>query len=191
MAKQYKELVISAPFILVKGFLMGLIEGTGKDPVYFFSQRSGIRVETLSEGLKEWLGFENLVHLCLEDGFAERLKQGIENTHKKLGMELRSEKLIESAGFEFHARFFDKDEADSFHSRVDDHLPEGVYLDGFKEAAVEDPGHESGVGMYTASHKFQYKGKGTIVGEFGGVIQLFHEFQKDPMVEVEAVRLNF
>ncbi len=191
MAKQYKELVISAPFILVKGFLMGLVEGTGEDPVYFFSQRSGIRVETLSEGLKEWLGFENLVHLCVEDEFAESLKKAIENTHQKLGMEIRSEKVIESASFEFKARFFEKQEAEHFHNRVDDQLPEGVYLDGFKEAEAEDPEHGDSMGMYTATHKFQYSGKGTIIGEFGGVVQLFHEFQKDPMVEVEQVRLNF
>ena len=97
MEKHYVELVIAAPFILAKGFLLGLMDGAGKKPAYFFSKRTGIRVETLADGLKEWLGFENLVHLCLEKSFADRFQQAVENNHEKLGIEIKSQKEIESA----------------------------------------------------------------------------------------------
>jgi len=191
MKKQYVELVISAPFILVKGFLMGLIEGTGEQPTYFFSRRTGIRVETLADGLKEWLGFENLVHLCLEKAFAQRLKQAIERTHSKLGMEVKSEKRIESAGFDFKARFFKKEDGEHFHQRMDNELPEGVYLDEYEYDVKEDPDMEAETAAYAPTHRYVYEGKGRIVGDFAGVVALYLELKQNPMVDASEVTLNF
>ena len=191
MEKRYAELVVAAPFILAKGFLLGLMQGTGEEPQYFFSKRAGIRVETLADGLKEWLGFENLVHLCIEKTFAARFKEAVSATRDRLGMEIKSEKEIESASFEFTARLFDKREAEQFHERMDNRLPEGVFLDGFKSETAEDPEPDEGMGSYTATHKFSYHSKGRVVGEFGGVILLYQELKDHPMIQVEDVRLNF
>ena len=191
MEKRYVEMVIAAPFILAKGFLLGLMEGTGEKAPYFFSKRAGIRVETLADGLKEWLGFENLVHLCLDKKFAEHVRKGIANTRDKLGMEIKSEKEIESASFEFSARLFDKADAEAFHKRMDHQLPEGVYLDGFKSETMEDPMPSEGVGAYAPAHKYAYRSTGRVVGEFGGVVGLYQELKDHQMIQVEDVRLNF
>ena len=191
MEKRYVEMVIAAPFILTKGFLLGLMEGTGEKASYFFSKHTGIRVETLADGLKEWLGFENLVHLCLEKTFAEHFRKGIASTREKLGMEIKSEKEIESASFEFSAHLFDKADAESFHKRMDHQLPEGVYLDGFKSEIAEDPSPDVGVGAYAPAHKFDYRSTGRVVGEFGGVVKLYQELKDHRMIQVEDVQLNF
>ncbi len=191
MEKHYVELVIAAPFILAKGFLLGLMDGAGKKPAYFFSKRTGIRVETLADGLKEWLGFENLVHLCLEKSFADRFQKAVENNHEKLGIEIKSQKEIESASFTFSARLFNKEDAERFHKRMDHELPDGVFLDGFESEIVEDPEPREGSGGYAPTHPYTYKSTGKVIGEFGGVIALYQELKDHTMIDVEDVKLNF
>lgn len=190
MKKEFVEMVVSAPFILVKGFLMGLIEGIGESPVYFFSRRTGIRVETLSDAVKEWLGFENLVHLCVEKDFSERLNTAMVNTHDRLGMEVKSVRKIESAGFEFDAHLYVKDQADEFQALLDN-LPKGVYLDEFKEDEFQDPNNDGEVGAYAPNHAYEYKGRGRIVGDFGGVVATYIKLKNDPLIRTEEVGLNF
>jgi len=190
MSKEFVEMVISAPFILVKGFLMGLIEGSGEQPIYFFSKRTGIRTETLGSAVKEWLGFENIVHLCLEKKFSKRLGDGIAHTHETLGMEVKSVQRIESAGFDFKAHFFKKDEADPFQGYLDA-LPKGVYLDGFKENEYQDKDHEGEAGAYAPSHAYEYSASGRVVGDFAGVVEVFLKYKDDILVETDEVKLNF
>ena len=190
MSKDFVEMVISAPFILVKGFLMGLIEGSGEKPIYFFSKRTGIRTETLGSAFKEWLGFENIVHLCLEKKFSNRLEDAIKNTYEKLGMEVKSVQHIESAGFDFKAHFFKKDEADDFQAYLDA-LPKGVYLDGFKENEYQDKDHDGEGGAYAPSHAYEYTANGRVVGDFEGVVEVFLKYKDDILVETDEVKLNF
>ncbi len=190
MSKDFVEMVISAPFILVKGFLMGLIEGSGEQPVYFFSKRTGIRTETLGSAFKEWLGFENIIHLCLEKKFSKRFEDAIKNTYEKLGMEIKSVQHIESAGFDFKAHFFKKDEADDFQAYLDA-LPKGVYLDGFKENEHQDKDHDGEAGAYAPSHAYEYSASGRVVGEFAGVVEVFLKYKNDILVETDEVELNF
>jgi len=190
MSKEFVEMVISAPFILVKGFLMGLIEGSGEQPIYFFSKRTGIRTETLGSAVKEWLGFENIVHLCLEKKFSKRLGDGIAHTHETLGMEVKSVQRIESAGFDFKAHFFKKDEADPFQAYLDA-LPKGVYLDGFKENEYQDKDHEGEAGAYAPSHAYEYSASGRVVGDFAGAVEVFLKYKDDILVETDEVKLNF
>lgn len=190
MSKDFVEMVISAPFILAKGFLMGLIEGSGEQPVYFFSKRTGIRTETLGSAFKEWLGFENIVHLCVEKKFSKRLEDAIKNTYEKLGMEIKSVQHIESAGFDFKAHFFKKDEADDFQAYLDA-LPKGVYLDGFKENEYQDKDHDGEGGAYAPSHAYEYSASGRVVGDFAGVVEVFLKYKNDILVETDEVKLNF
>lgn len=189
MEKEFVELVIEAPFILVKGFLMGFVEGTGIDPVYFFSRRSGIRTETLGAAVKEWLGFENIVHLCLEKSFAEKFTVAIKNAHHKIAMEIKSSKKIKSASFTFEANFYNKKQAAMFKEMIDN-LKEDIFIDAFKEEKFVDD-IEKNRGIYAPEHDFEYSASGKVVGVFDRVVDLYLRNKKDPMIELSEVLLNF
>jgi len=189
MEKKFVELVIEGPFILVKGFLMGFIEGLNEKPVYFFSRRSGIRTETLGEAVKEWLGFENLVHLCLEEPFASKFAKAIKNTHHKIAMEVNSTKEIKSASFSFEANFYNEKQATRFKKLLDS-LPEEVFVDSLKEEQFVDE-VEKNRGVYAPEHDFEYSASGKVVGKFDIVVNLYLQHQKEPMIELSEVFLNF
>jgi len=188
--KKFVELVIESPFILFKGFLMGYIEGSGENPIYFFSKKTGIKTETLVESLKVWFGFETLVHVCMEKDFAEKIKKALENTFDKLGMKVKSEKVIKSASFDFKVTFYHKKDSKKFEELIHN-LPEGVILDEFKKDVEEDKEAEKERGIYTAEHAYVYKAEGEIVGDFEGVIEVFLKMKDMPHVELEEVYLNF
>lgn len=189
MEREFVELVIEGPFILVKGFLMGFIEGTKEKPVYFFSRRAGIRTETLGEAFKEWLGFENIVHLCLEKSFAEKFSEAVKNAHSKIAIDIKSTKTIKSASFEFNANFYNKKQADKFKAILDN-LDEGIFVDSLKEEKFVDE-IEKNRGIYAPEHDFEYSASGKIVGNFDNVIELYLKHKKEPMIELSEVYLNF
>ncbi len=188
--EKFVELVIESPFILFKGFLMGFIEGSGEKPVYFFSKKTGIKTETFVESLKVWFGFETLVHVCIEKGFAEKLKVALENTFDKLGMKVKSEKEIKSASFDFKVTFYKKKDVKKFEELIHN-LPADVVLDEFVKDIDEDKDAATEKGIYTAEHPYVYKAKGEIVGDFKGVIDVFLKLKEFPHVELEEVYLNF
>jgi len=188
--KKFVELVIESPFILFKGFLMGFIEGSGEKPVYFFSKKTGIKTETLVESLKVWFGFETLVHVCIEKGFAEKLKKAIENTFDKLGMKVKSEKEIKSASFDFKVTFYHKKDAKKFEDIIHN-LPDNVVLDEFNKEIDIDEEAEEEKGIYTAEHPYIYRAEGEIVGDFRGVVDVYLKMKELPHVDTEEVYLNF
>jgi len=49
MSTPFTELIIKAPFMLVKGFLLGFMHGRNESFDYFFYRKAGIRRETLTD----------------------------------------------------------------------------------------------------------------------------------------------
>ncbi|MBN2430689.1 MAG: hypothetical protein JXQ27_04405 [Acidobacteria bacterium] len=190
MADRFAEMVISSPFILVKGFLLGWIHGRDDRPVYYFSRRSGIKTETLAEHLKDWLGLENYVHLCLECDYVQSFKDAVSATQEKLGMEIISCKEIRSAYFEFNANLHDKEAVTAFQKELDalDDVETEYTL---HETDLVSQGWDMGPGGFSAIpfHRFIISGK--IAGGFEAVLRIFRDLKANPMVEMSEVILVF
>jgi len=188
MASQFVELVISSPYILIKGFLMGLIIGTGKQPQYYFSRRSGIKTETLGEHLKEWLGMENYIHLCIEDAFVPEIKEAIEKSHDKLGMEIISCKGIRSAYFDFSANLHETSAVDAFEKDLKA-LPADTATYSVRETDLINQGWDIGPGGFSAVPFHRYIIEGKITGDFDYVLGIFMTLKENPLVDLSEVIL--
>ena len=65
MSQPYSELVLNAPFLLVKGFLMGFMHGRGENFYYFFQHKKSIKRDAMGDMLREVLALECYCSLCL------------------------------------------------------------------------------------------------------------------------------
>lgn len=191
MAKPFVELVISSPFILFKGFLMGFLAGSGHNDLYYFNQRSGIETETLKDHLKSWLGFENSVHICLEKGLSDDLETAIRQNHEKLGMEVISKRKILMAGFDLKARFFDDEEPERFKKELaslEDKLSVTITFD----ARTSIPAWQDvGVGVLATLPPYQHGIDATITGPLEKLLPFRQKLEAETLVDVTEIKLTF
>lgn len=169
----YCELVVEGPFILVKGFLVGFWSGSEPRPRYFLHRKAGIRRETLRDVLGELFEWENLVHICLEEGAAAAFEEAVDRSTPVIGISIRSRRAIEAASFEFSFQVFNRPLADECKSILTQ-VPEGVELVGCDpKEEVRDEDREYSLSGYGGVHPYAYLGKGAVRGDFGGVVDLY------------------
>jgi len=191
MTKPFVELVISSPFILFKGFLMGFLAGTGHTGLYYFNRRSGIETETLKDHLKSWLGFENSVHICLEESLSDDLESAILQSHEKLGMEVISKRKILMAGFDLKARFFDDEEPARFRKELaalEDDLSVTITLDS--RTAIP-AWQDVGVGVLATLPPYQHGIDATITGPLEQILSFRLKLAAETLMDVTEIRLSF
>ncbi|MEA2062458.1 MAG: hypothetical protein U9P14_02065 [Gemmatimonadota bacterium] len=181
MQAQYTELVISGTFAMVKGFLLGYRCGTGEEFGCFFHRKSGIRRDTLAEMLRDVLELDNLVHLCLEQKAAAGFKRALEKVEPLVGMQIKQERLIREAKFNF-SFVINNRQAASEVKEVLSGLPESVELVDYDESESKD--ERAVVGGYAPRHSYTFKGQGTLEGEFEGVMELYLRVKRMPGSEL-------
>ena len=191
MAKPFVELVISSPFILFKGFLMAFLAGTSRSALYYFNQRSGIETETLKDYLKNWLGFENSVHLCVEEELSRDLETAIKQNHEKLGMEVISNRKIRMAGFDLKARFFNEEGPENFRKELsshEEHLSIIITSDG---RTTIPAWQDVGVGVLVTLPPYQHGIDATITGPLDELLPFHQALAAETLVDVSEIRLLF
>ncbi len=192
MSRQYSELVIEGPFMLIKGFLLGFLSVKNPEGRYFFHRKSGIRRETFKEFLKEFFEMDNYVHLCLENDLIEPFQKAIERYKQTTHIEIQSQKGIEAASFSFAYEFYNEALANTAKDIIEN-LPENVTLVDYYPYESRD---EKGVGVETYSplHEFTARAKGTVQGDFEGVIDLYLNLKRSEISEsviCSDIRLEF
>ena len=193
MEKAYTELVIAGPFALVKGFLMGFRYGSETEFGYFFHRKSGIRRDTLAELVKEALEMDNYVHLCLENDVLKRFRKAVGKTRPAIGLEIKNERLIKEAHFDFSFNISNREAAKNV-KQILENLPPGVKLEGYEPQEETHPEGESKIGGYAPLHPYTFKGSGRISGDFGAVMELFLKAKRMPesgLVLLSEIALSF
>ena len=181
MSRTFSELVVEGPFMLVKGFVVGFLAGTKPDGEYFFHRKVGIRRETLKGFLKEFFELDNHVHLCLEDDLLEKFKEAAKLYEDRTGMKIQSIKSIKSAGFSFAYEIYNEEIAGKV-KHILTNLPEGVELKNYHPYEQKDKeGH--GVEAFAPLHEFTSRAKGSIEGDFEGVMEVFLEIKRSEYAE--------
>jgi hypothetical protein len=194
MGKAYTELVIAGPFALVKGFLMGFRYGSETEFGYFFHRKSGIRRDTLAELVKEALEMDNYVHLCLENDVLERFRKAVGKTRPEIGLEIKNERLIKEAHFDFSFDISNSEAAKNV-KQILENLPPSLILEGYEPHEEIHPEEEkSKIGGYAPLHPYTFKGSGRISGDFGAVMELFLKAKRMPesgLVLLSEIALSF
>ena len=192
MKNTYSELVIKAPFLLVKGLLLGFMYGRGTEFNFFFHRKTGIRRETFGELVRELLVLDTHTYLCLPDDVVDDFIAVVRKAEEKVQCKVVGRRKIEGAEFSFDFEFVNPEAAEECKQLLKD-LPEGVQLLNFhpEERRDEKMGK---IGGYAPSHSYLYRGHGLIKGDFGGVIDLYLKIKRSrvgDMMLCSNVRLIF
>lgn len=181
MSTSFSEIVIEGPFMLVKGFLLGFLSGKSADNPYFFHRKSGIKRETLKEFLKELFELDNYVHLCLRSDLVKEFEKATTYYTKTTGMKIQSVKPIKSASFTFAYEFYNESMASDAKEMMSS-IPEDIQIENYQPFEMKDA---SGIGLeaYAPLHEFASRAKGTVLGSFASVIDVYLKIKRSSFSE--------
>jgi hypothetical protein len=182
MPSAFSEVVIEGPFMLVKGFLMGYLAGSGKSFEYFFHRKAGIRQETLKDMLKGLFDFENYVHLCIESRVVGNFTAAVEQAHDKIGLSVKSVQNVHSATFTFSFEVFNEELAEELKG-IFAAVGPGLELTNFKpmEQHADDA---YGLEGYAPVHSYLYRGSGSVAGDFMDIMSLYLAIKRSKAEEL-------
>jgi hypothetical protein len=176
MSVKYSEIIINAPFLLVKGFLMGFMHGREESFGYFFHRKAGIRRETVGEMLRKLLHFESHTHLCLPVVVLSSFKAALKRAEPVLDIKIESEREIKKAEFGFSFNIYNENQTELCKALFEN-LPEGIELEGFAPEEQKDE-HLVGVKEYAPLHPYVYRGHGHAHGPFSQIMKFYLDIKK-------------
>jgi hypothetical protein len=185
MSQQFSEVVIDAPFLLVKGFLMGYMQGRGSEFPYFFHHKHGIKHETLGEIVKEALHLECHTRLCLPDAIIPGFREALAAVHDRIHTLILSEKAIKRASFSFSYHIYSEERSGPCKDVLKT-LPEGVELQNYRPAELRSS-TPVGVAEFSTINQYCYEGSGMIAGDFEGVMAVYLKIKRHSLCDAVLV----
>ena len=192
MSTPFTELIIKAPFMLVKGFLLGFMHGRNESFDYFFHRKAGIRRETLTEKVKEVLSLENYTELCLPSSVVDNFIGAIEKIDPSLQISVTQKRPIKGAEFGFNFSIFDPHQSEIC-KQLFTYTPATIeILDYHPEEKRDD--EATGIQEYAPIHPYICQGSGTVKGEFEGVMNFYLTIKRSELADqivCKEIELHF
>jgi hypothetical protein len=192
MSNQFTELIIKAPFLFVKGFLLGFMHSRNLNFDYFFHRKSGIKRETLGEHVKELLAIDCYTDLCLPNDIVNDFEKSLKQIDPGIGVTIEDKRQIKDASFTFSFKLYNR-ESTKICKQIFEYLPPGVTIKNFEPKEIVDE-KVIGIHEYAPVHPYIYQGEGEVNGDFNGVMNLFLTIKRSELsntILCSEINLNF
>jgi len=190
MNKEYCEVVVEGSLDLVRGFVVGLLEGRGIKGEAIFSEDHHVENEGRFGQMMRLIGVKgNRVHLIIGAGFLKLLEGALERRKEELALKIISEKKISQASFGFRYRAYTRELGDELMALFGD-PPEGLQVADYKSKETVLP-EGKGVEAYAPLHEYEIKAAGTVYGPVRNVIDFYGGAEHHDMVELDSIKLEY
>jgi len=150
MNREYCEMVVEGSLELVKGFVIGFLEGKGIQGEAIFGENHHVQNEDRLGHMLHLVGMKgNRLHTIIGSCSQQRLlKDALERRKEELDLKLVSEKRIVQASFVFRYRAYTKDLGNEL-KKLFSGLPEGLQIEDYDPKETVYP---EGRGVEDQSH---------------------------------------
>ena len=191
MTKSYYEVILEGSFDLIKGFVLGYLEGSGIKGEAIFGREHHVENESKFGQLMRLIHVKgNKVHVIVGAGLHNLLKDAVGNRQDQLAIKILSVKEITAAHFDFAYKAFAKEFGDKL-KKLFGNLPEGLELGpDYKPKETITP-EGKGIEAYAPLHEYEIKANGRIYGPIKAVINFYGEVEHNPLVELGDIKLQY
>ena len=191
MNKEYCEVVVEGSLELIRGFVVGFLEGRGIQGEAIFGVDHHVENESKFGQMLRLIGIRgNRFRLIIDTGFLELLKEALERRKDELALKIVSEKKIRQASFGFRYRAYTRELGDELKSLFGD-LSDGLKVkEDYKIKETMLP-EGKGIEAYAPLHGYELKATGTIYGPVKDVIDFYGSAEHHDMVELDNIRLEY
>ncbi|MEA3470930.1 MAG: hypothetical protein U9R24_04360 [Thermodesulfobacteriota bacterium] len=194
MIKKYNEVILEGALALIKGFVIGFLEGSKIEGEAIFSEDHHIENEGAFGQLMRLVGIRgDQIHLIIGAGFHELLSEALKKRQNEINIKIVSVKEISMAYFDFSYKAFKKelgDELKEIFGRIS-RDPEGLHMEaGYKpEEKIRPEG--KGVETYAPLHEYELNATGRIHGPVKDVIDFYGVVEHYDMVELGNIKIEY
>jgi hypothetical protein len=190
MTKKYYEEVIEGSFDLIKGFVLGFLQGKGIEGEAVFSAERHIKQsEGIGQLLRQLTRRGDKSSIIIGEGVGRLLQEALARIGDDLDLEVLSVREIKAAHFDFEFRTYAKKAGEGL-KEIFQNLPARVTLEGFE--LQEDVRPEAkGVEAYAPLHHYEIRGKGRVTGDAKAVIDFYDRIEHNELVKLGDIRLEF
>jgi hypothetical protein len=190
MTDKYFEVVIEGSSELIKGFVLGFLQGRGIEGEAVFSAERHIKQnEGVGQLLRQLTRRGNKSSIIIGEGVGRLLREALDRTGDDLDLKVLSIREIKSADFDFEFRTYAKKAGEALRDTFKN-PPGGVALEGFD--LKEDVRPEAkGVEAYAPLHHYEIRGKGRVTGDAKAVIDFYDRIEHNELVKLGDIRLEF
>lgn len=191
MTKGYYEVIVEGTLDLVKGFVMGYLEGSGIQGEAIFGEEHHVENESKFGQLLRLLHVKGKqVKLIVGMGIHNLLKEVLSRRVDQLKIKIVSVREITDAAFEFSYKAYTTELGETLKKKFGN-LPEELTMEG-GYAPVEKINPEGkGIEAYAPLHEYELKAKGIIHGPIKAVIDFYGEIEHISMVESGDIKLKY
>jgi hypothetical protein len=190
MATTYKEIMIKGEPALIKGFVIGFLEGRGDQGETFVEEDRIEEDSPLNMILHFFTGHAHLVPVIAETGMVESLCSALQNRKEEIPSEVMSVREVTGALFEFKYKTFSEEVGKSLRAFFSD-LPPGVEMKtGYKPEEKITPSGK-GVEAYAPLHDYELKGSGIVRGGVKEVYRFYCRAGRFEVVELGKLTLEY
>jgi hypothetical protein len=190
MNRKYFELIMEGQFDLIKGFVLGFLEGKGTRESAVFAREHHVKGDRdVKHVLRVLTGKEDQVRVLVDEGACQSLSESLANVREELPLRLVSTREISGAHAVFTYEAYAKEMGDELKALFAN-PPEGVSVADYEpEEKVEPEG--KGIEAYAPLHHYESKAKGRITGAVRPLIDFYDKLQQHPLVTLEEIVLEF
>lgn len=190
MTKKYYEVVIEGSFDLVKGFVLGFLQGRAIEGEAIFSAEHHVKHdEGLGQLLRHLTRHGDQSSIIIGEGIGQMLKEALTAVNHRLNLEILSIREISGAHFDFRFRTYAKKAGEVLKETFED-LPSGVALQDYELEENVRP-HAKGVEAYAPLHDYEIKGKGRTYGDAKAVIDFYDRIEHNELIELGEIDLEY
>ncbi len=190
MNKEYVEVILEGSLDLIKGFVIGFLEGRGIAGEAVFEEDQGLREgESFNQLLRYIHLKENRVHLMVGAGVHELLTEALKNRAGDIPIKIISVRKIKEARFEFRYRTYSRSVGEEL-KRLFQDLPGGVAVKGDPPREVVRP-EAKGIEAYAPEHEYEIDGAGMAKGPAKEVIDFYGRLSRYELMELGEIGMEF
>ncbi|MBN2397159.1 MAG: hypothetical protein JXI32_02165 [Deltaproteobacteria bacterium] len=190
MNKEYCEVVVEGSLDLIRGFVVGFLEGRGIRGEAVFGEEHHVENESKFGQMMRLIGVRGTrFRLIVGTGFLTLLKEALERRRDELALKIVSEKKISRASFGFRFRAYTRELGGELKALFGS-PPDGLQVKDYQPKETVLP-EGKGVEAYAPLHEYEVKATGTLSGPICGVIDFYGKAEHYDMVELGNIKLEY
>jgi len=190
MDTRWFKITIVGDEALVKGLITGFLRGRGIDPEkgIVFCEDFKFLEENFLQTLKEWIHLsKEMTHILADSGLLDSVKDALRLGGPSLGCRLLTLQEIKNASFPFRYEIFSKEHGEKAKALFNT-IPASIRIQYEEKDEIIDK-NARGVEVYSPSHEYTLKAKGTASGSIADILALHREMDGNELIQADDMAL--
>jgi hypothetical protein len=183
----YVEVVLEGSIELIKGFVIGFLEGRGIQGKAVFEEDDSAGEEgALAQLLRLVSLKEDRIRVVVRKEIHDLLEDALQRRKRDVPARIVSVRDVRQVSFDFRYHTYSRQAGEEL-KEFFRHLPEGLQLEGYQPREVLNP-DAKGVEAYAPEHDYEVEAEGKIRGEPVKAVELYDRLKHVELIELGEIR---